>query len=126
MVIEYGFLEMRQLNFLIITLVLLVGVSCQKKKSEEATLANPDLMHTTVRKLTDVMVHDIFSPPVASRIYAYANLAAYEALVPGYPNYQSLAGQLKNLKDLPKPTPGQEYCYPLASLRAFLTVGRTL
>jgi len=101
-------------------------MGCQKKKADEATLANPDVMHTSVRKLTDVMVHDIFSPPVASRIYAYANIAAYEALVPGYPNYQSLAGQLKNLKDLPKPAAGQEYCYPLASLRAFLTVGRTL
>ncbi|QNF33059.1 vanadium-dependent haloperoxidase [Adhaeribacter swui] len=117
---------MRLFKFILVALVLLVGVSCQKKKADEATLANPDVMHTTVRKLTDVMVHDIFSPPVASRIYAYANIAAYEALVPGHPDYQSLAGQLKNLKNLPQPAPNQEYCYPLASLRAFLTVGRTL
>ncbi len=107
-------------------ILLLTGASCQKKAADKAILANPDIMHTSVRKLTDVMVHDIFSPPVASRIYAYANVAAYEALVPGYPGYQSLTGQLTNLKKLPKPTSGQEYCYPLASLRAFLTVGRTL
>ncbi|MDQ4139323.1 MAG: vanadium-dependent haloperoxidase [Bacteroidota bacterium] len=110
----------------LVAILLVAGVGCQKRTADQATLANPDVMHTSVRKLTDVMVHDIFSPPVASRIYAYANIAAYEALVPGYPNYQSLAGQLKNLKNLPKPSPGQEYCYPLASLRAFLTVGRTL
>ncbi len=109
-----------------IFIILLLGSGCQKKAADKAILANPDIMHTSVRKLTDVMVHDIFSPPVASRIYAYANIAAYEALVPGYPGYQSLAGQLTNLKNLPKPTLGQEYCYPLASLRAFLTVGRTL
>ncbi|RDC65129.1 vanadium-dependent haloperoxidase [Adhaeribacter pallidiroseus] len=106
--------------------ILLLAVGGCQKKTDAATLANPDVMHTSVRKLTDVMVHDVFSPPVASRVYAYANIAAYEALVPGYPNYQSLAGQLKNLKNLPKPDPGQAYCYPLASLRAFLTVGRTL
>ncbi|PSR55466.1 phosphatidic acid phosphatase [Adhaeribacter arboris] len=111
---------------LLIAVLLLIEVSCQNKKADETTLANPDVMHTSVRKLTDVMVHDIFSPPVASRVYAYANIAAYEALVPGYPQYQTLTGQLTGLKELPKPTAGQEYCYPLASLRAFLTVGRTL
>ncbi|CAA9245142.1 MAG: FIG00652090: hypothetical protein [uncultured Adhaeribacter sp.] len=116
----------RKLTFFFLLLLLLTGESCQKKTPNQAVLANPDVMHTSVRKLTDVMVHDIFSPPVASRVYAYANIAAYEALVPGYNNYQSLAGQLNDLKGLPKPVAGQEYCYPLASLRAFLTVGRTL
>ena len=91
---------MNKITLLLIAFVSLFGISCQKKKADEAALANPDVMHTSVRKLTDVMVHDIFSPPVASRIYAYANIAAYEALIPDYPNYQSLAGQLRNLKNL--------------------------
>ena len=37
-----------------------------------------DDYHAAVDKLTEVMVHDIFSPPVASRIYVYPNIAAYE------------------------------------------------
>ena len=34
------------------------------------------------RSLTQVIISDVFSPPVCSRIYAYCNIAAYEALVP--------------------------------------------
>lgn len=113
------------INVLLFLGLLLATFGCQKA-ADPKELSNPDIMHTSVRKLTNVMVHDIFSPPVASRVYAYANIAAYEALVPGYRNYQSLAGQLNGLKNIPQPTPGQEYCYPLASLRAFLAVGRTL
>lgn len=37
-----------------------------------------ELLHRAQQSLTDVIVHDVFSPPAASRIYLYANLAAYE------------------------------------------------
>lgn len=37
-------------------------------------------LHRAQKAITAVIVHDIFSPPVASRIYLYSNLAAYEAL----------------------------------------------
>ncbi|RMG86138.1 MAG: phosphatase PAP2 family protein [Bacteroidetes bacterium] len=79
-----------------------------------------------MQKVSDVIVHDIFSPPVASRIYAYTAIAGYEALQNGYPEYLSLEGQLHDLKDVPKPDPNQEYCYPLASAEAMLTVGKAL
>ncbi|MCB9316199.1 MAG: hypothetical protein H6569_08685 [Lewinellaceae bacterium] len=49
---------------------------------------NPELVHRGMRRITDIMRHDIFSPPQASRIYAYSAVAAYEALVPGYPDYR--------------------------------------
>jgi hypothetical protein len=107
-------------------LLLLATVTACRQEVNKAAVARPDLMHTSVRKLTDVIVHDIFSPPVASRIYAYANIAAYEALVPGYASHQSLVGQLNGLTGLPRPQAGQEYCFPLASVHAFLKVGRTL
>ncbi|MEO0775049.1 MAG: phosphatidic acid phosphatase, partial [Bacteroidota bacterium] len=35
-----------------------------------------EFMHQSMKKLTDVIVHDIFSPPVASRIYVYPSVAA--------------------------------------------------
>ncbi|MGV3503368.1 MAG: vanadium-dependent haloperoxidase [Adhaeribacter sp.] len=108
-------------------LILWVGtLTACRQAADPAALANPEPMHTSVRKITDVIVHDVFSPPVSSRIYAYASVAAYEALVPAYPGYQSLVGQLNGLKALPQPLPGQEYCFPLASVHAFLQVGRTL
>lgn len=101
---------------------------CNSKTSEEYKIKaeNPQFLHDAETKLTEVIVHDIFSPPVAARIYAYCNLAAYEALVNGYPNYQSLAGQLNKFEAPPKPEAGKEYCFPLASVRAFMGIARNL
>ncbi|RYC68477.1 vanadium-dependent haloperoxidase [Spirosoma sordidisoli] len=110
--------------------LLLVGfVGCQKPATPaeyNAKAANPEYYNTALNKLTQVIIHDIFSPPVASRIYAYANLAGYEALVQFDAQYQSLGGKLKRYEAGPAPTPGQDYCFPLASARAFMTVARAL
>ena len=85
-----------------------------------------ELLHAAMHQLSSVMVYDIFSPPQASRVYAYASVAAYEALRPGHPGYHTFAGQLNGLAPLPTPEPKAEYSLPLASVHAFMTVGRAL
>src|SRR5687768_2705390 len=55
------------------------------------------------KKLTRVIISDVFSPPVCSRIYAYTNIAAYEALVPSDSTYTSFAGKLNDLRSVPLP-----------------------
>jgi hypothetical protein len=45
--------------------------------------AAPELLHSVTEQLTNVIVYDIFKPPVASRIYAYSYLAAYERCATG-------------------------------------------
>lgn len=92
------------------------------KKSSE----NPDYLHRSVKEITDVIVHDIYSPPAASRIYAYITIAGYEAARYGNANYVSFAGQLHGLTPFPDPEPGKEYSYSLASVQAILTVGKTM
>src|SRR6187551_1632507 len=92
-----------------------------KQKAE-----NPDFIHRSVKQVTDVIVHDIFSPPVASRIYAYVSIAGYEAAIHQDPKYKSYSGQITGLDSIPQPEAGLEYCYPLASVQATLKVGRAL
>ncbi len=89
-------------------------------------VANPAYFHRSVKQLTDVIVHDIFSPPVASRIYSYSSIAGYEALAAGDPNLQSLAGQIPHLAPAPPPPAGVEIAYPLAAVVAQLKVGKSL
>ena len=108
-------------------LFLSVFQACKSGNKEYQTKAqNPEFIHKGVRRLTDIIRHDIFAPPISARIYAYSSIAAYEALVPGYPEYQSLAGQLNGLQPGPLPEAGKEYCYPLASVNAMLTMGKQL
>ncbi len=87
---------------------------------------DPNFLHRSIRQVTDVIVHDIFSPPVASRIYTYISVAGYEAAIHLDPTAQSLSGQLTGLDSIPQPDPGVEYCYQLASVQATLKVGRAL
>jgi len=107
---------------------LLVFVfSCSSNNGEYKKKAqNPEFIHRSIKKVTDIIVHDIFSPPVASRIYAYVSIAGYEALLPSDANYNSMAGQLHGLSEVPKPKEGEEYCFELASTEAILKVGRAL
>jgi hypothetical protein len=97
------------------------SIPAWKEKTEKAAF-----VHRAVKEVTDVMVHDIYSPPVAGRTYAYVSIAGYEAAIPGNPSFQSLAGQLKGLKVLPKPKAGMEYSFSLAAVHAILTVGKAL
>jgi hypothetical protein len=113
---------------MLLVVVVLMAQGCAKKDDGawRAEFKKADILHQSVKEVTDVIVHDIFSPPVASRIYVYMSVAAYEAAIPGYPEYISLAGQLHGLKEVPKPDPKLEYCFELASMQAGLKVGKTL
>jgi hypothetical protein len=115
-------------KYLLITTIFLLNSCKSDKKPEEYNqiVNNPNYYHNALNKLTDVMIFDIFSPPVASRIYSYSTLAAYEAMASGDAEYQSLVGQIKDLKEMPKPEAGKEYCHSLAGLKAFMTVARAL
>lgn len=59
-----------------------------------------------------------YSPLVASRIYAYSGVALYEALLPGMPDHQSLAGQLHELPPLPQPASGTRLDWPAVASAA--------
>lgn len=106
-------------------LLLFAMAACNSREEvqlDEKTKA--EMLRRSVQQLTDVMVHDIFSPPVASRIYAYPSVAAYEVLAQGDFSYRSLAGQLHGLEPLPAPT--QEVYLPLVAIKSYLTVGKAL
>ena len=113
-------------------LVVLTGAAlhaCSSKKEPAGPPANPadpELLHQSVKRLTDVIVYDIFTPPVASRIYAYSTLAAYEAGRFDDKNAASITARLNGFAPMPQPAAGQAYSYPVAGLKAFLTVAQRL
>ncbi|MBV6645878.1 MAG: vanadium-dependent haloperoxidase [Cyclobacteriaceae bacterium] len=105
--------------------ILLVCLSCEPDLRYQKILADPETYQSAMKRLTDIIVYDIFSPPVASRVYVYPNIAAYEVARHSSPEkYASLSGQLADLTETP--TPGDLVDINLASLHAFLTVGKAL
>ncbi len=99
-------------------------IACTNKE-EPINVSSNDL-HNAVDMVTDIMIHDIFSPPVASRVYAYPNIAAYEIIAVGDEHYNSLADQVKNLTQIPKPEVSKPINYQLAALIAHLDMSRRL
>ncbi len=98
--------------------------SCTKEAG--TIVISPELYHTSVDKVTEIMIHDIFSPPVASRIFAYPNIAAYEIIAQSNPSYRSLAGQVHDLKPVPKLDSTKNINPQLAALIAHMDVSREL
>ena len=118
---------MYRLYFILSAIVVLGMTSCQQvnpKYQEEVN--DPILLHDAMKRMTDIMVYDIFSPPVASRNYVYPAIAAYEAMVHTDSTYLSLVGQVHDLEDMPQPITGEEYCYPLSAFQALTIVGKAL
>jgi len=116
---------LKSLMSALLALALFLGGCQPDPQTYEAASMESDRYHQTVKKLTDIIVYDIFSPPVASRIYAYPNIAAYEIMAQVEPDYQSLVGQVRELTPIPSPSTS-EICYPLAALQAFTEVGHAL
>jgi hypothetical protein len=87
---------------------------------------DPLLYCKTVKKLNDIVLYNNFPPVIASRNYAYANIAAYECMAAGDSTYQSLSGQIKHLPPMPKPTAGKKIDFSLAALLSFVKVGNAV
>ncbi len=113
-------------SFLLLLNLILFFTSCSENDAWKTKAENPEFLHRSVKQVTDVIVHDIFSPPVASRIYTYISVAGYEAAINQDLRYITLAGQLHGLETVPKPEYGKVYCFTLCSVQAMLKVGKTL
>ena len=106
-----------------ISLVLLFAVgaiSCRHKQS--GPIDDAVVLHENEDQLTNVIIYDVFTPPVAARIYGYTSLAAYEAIRYADPKYNSITAQLKGFGAPPEPEKGKKYNYTLAATKAFFTV----
>ena len=69
-------------------------------------------------------MEDLFTPPVASRIHVYPNIAAYQVLCKANGNLKSLDGQLKDLETIPDPAFTVDYS--LSACIAFTTVAKKM
>lgn len=97
-------------------LFLLFACKNSSNLSEKQT---DQLPHQLVKKLTDIIVVDIFTPPVASRIYANTSLAMYEAIRFQKEGTVSLTSKLNGFDAMPTPEAGKQYDFSIAAIQAF-------
>jgi hypothetical protein len=98
-------------------ILLFIFINCNAR-------AQNNYLYRCNEKLVDIVMEDLFTPPVASRVYVYPNIAAYEVLASGHPEMQSLSGQIKHLPELK--CDNSNINFSVSAQFAFITVARKL
>jgi len=103
----------------------LILTNCKSYNSDfKKEVNDPNFVYASMKKLSDVIVHDIFSPPVASRNYVYTSIAAYEAGRFLDSSYVSLSGQLKDMPKIDLPEMDKVYSFGISSNIALLKTAK--
>ena len=88
--------------FRCLAVVVLVNTAAPIALFAQSSTPPQDTLGTWYRLTLELVRHTpTYTPPVASRAFAYISVAAYEATASGAPNMKSLAGQLNGLTTLP-------------------------
>ena len=108
--------------------LLIIGlctfVACKENKPAKPIATDVEYLHAAQKKLTDIIITDIFTPPVASRVYVYPMLAAYEAGKFSKTDAISITAQLKGFEAMPTPESGKSYNYTVAAIKALCTTSK--
>lgn len=102
----------------LLALVVAVAAGCGPPTPQ----ADPQFIAEWMRNYYGLIRAERISPPVASRVLAYAAVGLYEGLAAGSPGLHSLAGQLNGLDSLPRPDPARRYDPILTALAVERTV----
>lgn len=114
----------QSIRFILAGILITSFLSCDRKQTP--ALKDVDVLHQNQDQLTQVIIYDVFTPPVASRLYVYAALASYEAIRFSAEDAASIAEKLHGFGPMPKPEPGKSYNYTLAASKAFFNVVRNV
>ncbi len=98
--------------------------SCSKQKQKAVDPV--DVLIHNEDQLTQVIIYDVFTPPVASRIYVYSSIAAYEAIRHSKKDVPSIAEKLNGFDKMPLPDANKKYDFTLAATEAFFKVARSV
>ncbi len=104
-------------------LLFLTGLTACNNDIDE-DISDQEVLHGNMNQLTEVIIYDVFTPPVASRLYVYSALASYEAVRFTKPGASSITEKLNGFGKMPEPEQDKEYDFTLASTRSFFNVVR--
>ena len=111
-------------HYMYIFIAVFAITSCNKPA--EPIVITPEVFHASVDKVMEIQIHDIFSPPVASRVFVYPNIAAYEILAQKTNEMQSLEGQINELTTIPLADESKNINLELSAIIAHMELSKNL
>ncbi len=113
---------MKKILALAIVLFLL-NSSCQQKKTPQLTSND---IGRVINQMTELMIHDITNPPLASRFFSYACLAGYEVVAENNTAYKSMHGIVRDYPSITKPDSIKGYSSQLAAVLAMIETAKKM
>jgi hypothetical protein len=114
----------RILTTLTLSLILILA-SCTRNE-KPPRLVDANVLYKCQQSIDECIIFDHFPPLQASRNYVYPHIAVYEALVPFYPGYRSLHGQLNDFPQITRPDTALGYNLDAIIVAAFQKTGTAL
>ncbi len=111
--------SLKRVPFLII---LLFALNLQPVKAQDKAA----VLHQLNSLLINTVMDDFFTPPVASRIYSYPNIAFYECIRLDDPTLNSLSGKLNGMGKLPVAPANTKIDHLIAGAVSFSYVAQNL
>jgi hypothetical protein len=103
-------------------IIILFCFNLQQVKAQDKAA----VLHQLNSVLINTVMVDFFTPPVASRIYAYPNIAFYECIRLDDPSLQTLSGRLNGLGRLPAPAANSKIDNFVAAVVSFSYAAQNL
>ena len=117
-------MKRKVISYLQVCAFLVLCGAC-KRIDSNIQLNNSDI-NKVVAQMTEVMVHDVTSPPLAARFYAYTCLAGYEVISQTDSTVKSMYGLLRDYPKIQKPKIENGYNPTLTAVFAMYAVAEKL
>jgi hypothetical protein len=112
-------------RFFIIIFLLITLFSCENKEAKTLVVESSDIQKV-IQPMTDLMIHDITNPPLASRFFSYACLAGYEVVSQNDTSFHTMHGVINEYPKIEKPTALGTFSYQLAAILAMFETAKKL
>lgn len=114
------------MRFAIILLAFVyITIGCTNK-AEQLPKLNSKEVNNVITRMTDIMIHDVSNPPLASRFFAYACLAGYEVASQNNDSIPSMKGKLNEYPDIKEPKLAGTFSPDVAAILAMMETAQKM
>jgi hypothetical protein len=110
--------------FLLVLVTIFTHSGCKEQRNE-LNFTNKDISKV-IDEMTELMIHDVTNPPLASRFFSYACLAGYEIISQNDSRFIGFHGILNDYPEIKKPDSIATYSYKLAALLSMIETAKKL
>ena len=93
---------MKRYKVLFVLCGMVLSMAACKSPTTPA-LSDAEVLRQNQDQLTKIIIYDVFTPPVASRLYVYSSLASYEAIRFTKSDVASIVERLRGFPKMPQP-----------------------